>query len=280
MRLSGPSDWARACAGVVAMVLAGANDARSEDPTAADAYRSVQLYAVGGGFIPLGVTNTVTGVDATDAPPLSIANAAGGSKSYTPPPLLGARAHVPLFWHMSDEHNPLFGFFFEAGIQTSFGAQSAMLTFQNVSDSAGDYGLQTIRENFQVPLLLGASLPLDTSSSGAPSVFVDVYGGITLDSWTQTLQGAEANAPGAPGFFAQNRRFTPDPTIGIGLRGPVGNLSDDLPLFFGVNAELQFRPGSVVTAPSQNFPVTYYGTVNPYANLALMARIGVAFGGR
>jgi hypothetical protein len=280
MRLSGILDWARTCAGVVAMVMAGVNDARSEGPATPDTYRAVQLYAVGGGFVPLGVTNTVTGVDATDAPPLSIANAAGGTKATTPPPVLGMRAHVPLFWHMSGEQGPLFGFFFETGIQTSFGVQSAMLAFQDVSDSAAGFGSQTIRENFQVPLLLGASLPLDTNSSGAPGIFLDVYGGVTLDSWTQTLQGAEANAPGGPGFFGQNRRFTPDPTVGVGLRGPVGNLSDDLPLFFGVNAELQFRPGSVVTASSQNFPVIYYGTVNPYANLALMARVGVAFGRR
>ena len=48
----------------------------------------------------------------------------------------------------------------------------------------------------------------------------------------------------------------------------------------GVNAEVQFRPGSVVTATSANFPSeTYYGTVNPTANMANMGRIGIPFGG-
>jgi len=47
----------------------------------------------------------------------------------------------------------------------------------------------------------------------------------------------------------------------------------------GFNAELQFRPGSVVTAQSANFPSeTYYSTVDPRTNLLLMARIGWSFG--
>jgi hypothetical protein len=108
----------------------------------------------------------------------------------------------------------------------------------------------------------------------------DFYGGVTLDSWQQTLQGSEANDPTGTGFYGQNRRFTVDPTIGLGLRVPLTNLRSELPLFIGVNAELQFRPGSVVTVPSQVFPVTYYGTVDPHANLAIMARIGLSFGGR
>jgi hypothetical protein len=100
---------------------------------------------------------------------------------------------------------------------------------------------------------------------------LDFYGGITLDSWAQTLQGAEMNAPGQ-GFFGQNRHFSADPTVGLGVRMPVGDIGADLPIIFGVDAELQFRPGSVVTAPSPNFPVTYFGTVDPHANLAIMAR--------
>jgi hypothetical protein len=278
MRLSALSNLAQASASVVAMVLACSGDALSQDRPLVDGARSIQIYAVGGGLVPFGLSNTATGVDATSAPPLSIASATGGSQ--TPTPLLGARAHVPLFWHGTDEQDLSFGLFFEAGIQTGFGVQSAMMVFQDVSSSAGDFGSQTIRENIQIPLLLGVSLPVDKGPSGAPSLLFDVYGGITLDSWTQTLQGAESNAPGQPGFFGQNRNFTTDPTIGIGLRAPVGNLSDDLPLFFGANAELQFRPGSVVSAASQNFPVTYYGTINPYTNLALMLRLGIAFGGR
>jgi hypothetical protein len=260
------------------MLLAWSGGAHSQDRSAFNNLGSVQLYAVGGGLIPFGLSNNVTGVDGTDDSALSIASAAGGSKTATP--LLGARVHVPLLWSASDEQRSWLDIFFEAGIQTGFGAQSAILVFQDVSASAGDFGSQTVQENFQIPLLLGVSLPVDKGSSGTPSLVFDLYGGLTLDGWTQTLQGAESNAPGQPGFFAQKQLFTADPTIGIGLRAPVGNLSDSLPLFFGINAELQFRPGNVVSAPSQSFPVTYYGTVDPYANLALMARLGIAFGGR
>ena len=94
----------------------------------------------------------------------------------------------------------------------------------------------------------------------------------------QVLQGGEANAPGQQGFYAENRRFTADPTVGLGFRMPVGTLGDGLPILFGLNAELQFRPGSTVTAISNNFAVTYVGTTDPHANLAIMARLGIAFG--
>ena len=47
----------------------------------------------------------------------------------------------------------------------------------------------------------------------------------------------------------------------------------------GINAEFQFRPGSVVSAASPNFAgQTYYGTVDPHTNLLLMGRIGWTFG--
>jgi hypothetical protein len=282
MRVIGLSNLAQVGACLAAIMLACPADAQSQPDgtglrTGYANFLAVQVYAVGGGFIPFGTNSNVTGIDATiDPSNLLIANQSGGSSSITP--LLGARVHVPLLWNMYDEQRLAFSVFFETGLQSGFAAQSFIQTFQNTSFFAGDFGSSTITEYYQIPLLLGFTVPI-AERSAAPSLLLDFYGGITLDSWAQILQGAEANAPGQ-GLFGQNRRFTADPTVGLGVRMPVGNIGADLPIIFGVNAELQFRPGSVVTAPSPNFPGTYFGTVDPHANLAIMARIGIAFGGR
>ena len=287
MSAIGLSKLAKMGACLAAFILA-CPAARSQDSAIVNNLLGIQLYAVGGGLIPLGVQSNVTGVDQTafqllsgfglGSIPFDIANQQGGSPTTTA--LLGGRVHVPFLWRMSDERSLSFAVFFETGLQTGFGAQSFMQVFSNTSAFAGDNGTSTIQEYYQIPLLLGASIPIGQRSNGAPSVLFDVYGGLTLDSWQQTLQGTESAFPGTQGFFGQYRRFTADPTIGVGLRVPVSDLSSDLPFFFGVNAELQFRPGSVVTAQSQNLPITYYGTVDPHANLAIMARFGIAFGGR
>jgi hypothetical protein len=238
---------------------------------------SVQVYAVGGGFIPFGTNGNVTGVDQTFAPDSAlIANQSGGSSAVTP--LFGARVHVPLLWKMYDEQRLALSVFFETGIQSGFAQQSFTQPFQNVSAVAGDFGNSIVQEYYQFPFLLGLTVPIVERSAG-PGVLLDFYGGITLDSWAQVLQGGEANVPGPPGFYGKNRRLDFEPTVGLGLRMPVGEVAD-LPVIFGVSAEVQFRPGSVVAATSPNFPVTYYGTVDPHANLAIMARIGIAFGGR
>jgi hypothetical protein len=283
------SSWVARATCLLAILLAGPIDARAQDRRAVDNVLGIQVYGVGGGFVPLGANGTVTGVDQTTSQflqslglgnaPFDIASQSGGTSSTTA--LLGARVHVPFLWRLTDEQRLSFAFFFETGFQSGLGAQSFVQTFQNVSTFAGDSGTNTINEFYQIPLLLGGTLPLGRlSSDGGPIALLDVYGGVTLDSWQQTLQGSEANDPSGTGFYGQSRRFTVDPTIGLGLRVPLTDLRSELPIFVGVNAELQFRPGSVVTVPSQVFPVTYYGTVNPYANLALMARIGISFGGR
>jgi hypothetical protein len=277
-----------ACLAATALA-ASAGDASGQDAKSVDNLLGIQLYAVGGGFVPLGVTGNVTGVDQTLSQfgpalglgniPFDIANQSGGSSSA--PFLVGARVHVPFLWRVSEEQRLSFAVFFETGVQSSFGAQSFMQSFQNVSSFAGDFGTSTINEFYQIPLLLGGTLPLGRlSSDGGPVALFDFYGGVTLDSWQQTLQGSEANDPTGTSFYGQNRRFTVDPTIGLGLRVPLTDLRAELPIFVGVNAEVSFRPGSVVAVPSQVFPVTYYGTVDPYANLAIMARIGIALGGR
>jgi hypothetical protein len=277
MRVIGLSSLARVGACLVAIMLAYPADAQSSTGSRTGDLLAVQVYAVGGGFIPFGINGNVTGVDQTFGPGnFLISNQSGGSSAATP--LFGARVHVPLLWKMYDEQHLALSVFFETGIQSGFGAQSFTQSFQNISATAGDFGNSIIQEYFQIPFLLGLTVPLVERSAG-PGVLLDFYGGLTLDNWGQILQGGEANVPGPPGFYGKNRRLDFDPTVGIGLRMPVGDLAD-LPVIFGVNAEVQFRPGSVVAATSPNFPVTYYGTVNPYANLAIMARIGVAFGAR
>lgn len=235
---------------------------------------ALQVYAVGGAFFPFGASGTVSGLDATDPTNLATSSQSGGTSSVLP--IVGARVHVPMLWYMRDVDRVGFSVFFETGLQTSFGAQSFLQTFQNTSPNAMDFGTNTVSGYFQVPLLAGVTVPVGDRAG----FLFDLYGGITIDSWSLTVQGAEANAPGQQGFFQSNRMITADPTIGLGLRAPFAEIADGFPLILGVNAELQFRPGTSVSAFSNNFPVTYTGAVGPQANLAIMARIGIAFGGR
>jgi hypothetical protein len=237
---------------------------------------AVQVYAVGGAFIPFAGSSSVSGFDATAPGALPTSSQSGGVSAVKP--VLGVRIHAPMLWYMRDDQHLGFNAFFETGIQSGFGRESFNQSFQNTSLTAGDFGTSTVREYFQIPVLVGITVPFADSSSGAPRALVDLYGGLTLDSWSQVLQGGEANAPGQQGFYGENRRFSADPTVGVGLRVPVGSLDEGLPLFFGVNAELQFRPGSVVKADSNNFAVSYFGTSEPQANLMVLARFGIAFG--
>jgi hypothetical protein len=136
-----------------------------------------------------------------------------------------------------------------------------------------------VTENLQIPLLVGFSLPI-TEITPATPLHLDVYGGITLDSWTQMLQGAEAGAQaGGPGFFSQVQRFTVDPTVGAGVRMPMSVGSSGFPLILRAGAEFQFRPGGVVMAQSGQFgSQTYWGTVNPRVDAAFVGGIGIPFG--
>ncbi|MBN9090415.1 MAG: hypothetical protein J0J01_26175 [Reyranella sp.] len=261
---------------LVAVASACPAGAQNQGTLRAGDLLSTQLYAVGGVFAPLARSGSVTAVDMMDVPGAT-SGRSGGASSIKP--LLGARVHVPLFWYMRDEQHLGLGVFVETGLQSGFGRDSFNQSFQNTSATAADFGSRAIREYFQIPVLLGVTVPVG-DRSGPPAALFDIYGGLTLDSWSQVLQGGEANAPGQQGFYGENRRFSVDPTVGLGLRIPVGNLGDGLPLLFGLNAELQFRPGSVVTAISNNFAVTYVGTADPQANLAIMARLGIAFGSR
>jgi hypothetical protein len=265
------------CLAALAMTEPAAAQSRQEaGRLSIDDLLAIQLYAVGGGFFPFGAKGNVGAIDVTDPTNALITSQAGWGSSATS--FLGARVHVPLFWYMRDEQTLGFNFFFETGIQSGFGAQSFIQSFQGTSINALDFGTSTVREYFQVPLLLGVTVPVGGQAS-LPGALLDFYGGVTIDSWSLVLQGAENNAPGQQGFYGESRIYTADPTIGMGVRMPVGELAD-FPLFIGVNAELQFRPGTSVQTFSNNFAVNYVSSVEPTTNLAVMARIGVAVGSR
>src|SRR5262249_32096938 len=135
----------------LAASLACPLDARSQDTAVVDNLLGIQVYAVGGGLVPLGANSTVTGVDQTatqvlqslgfDNVPFDIASQSGGTSSTTA--LLGARVHVPFLWRMSDEQRLSFAVFFETGVQSGFGSQSFMQVFQNTSAFASDSGTST-----------------------------------------------------------------------------------------------------------------------------------------
>jgi hypothetical protein len=248
----------------------------------ARSYAAFEAYLIGGGMVPLNGTGAVTGVDSFFGAGNFLIDNRTNDVFSTATPLAGGR--LRLYWLdlKSNKFVANAQVFFESGIQTGFGAQSFIQTFSGVSATPQGFGSNTVKENFQVPILLGAGVPL-TSGNQTP-VFLDGYGGVTLSNSTQTLQGAESGAPGARGFFAQQNRTTVDPTVGIGLRAIFNNLSAGgaalPPLIVGANAELSFRPGSVVQAQSSAFPSeTYYGTVNSRPYAAFMIRVGIPFGG-
>jgi hypothetical protein len=253
----------------------------------------INIWLLGGGMLSLISSSSVTGVDATGGAGNFLVDNSRRDASSSATAVAGMRVQVTKQWNAFVERQvsestslavpdllsrsrPSFAVFFETGIQSSFGAQSFAQTFQGVSATPRGFGSSTVSENFQIPILVGGSFPIVAPSGrGSMSMFLNVYGGITLDSWTQTLQGREAGAPNGAGFFGQTQRFTVDPTVGAGLQTGVGRF------LFGINAELQFRPGSVVTAQSPNFSAeTYYGTVDPRPNLLLMGRVGIPIGGR
>lgn len=280
MTLRWPSSLLRIVICLTAALLAVpavAQGKREAAGAAVDDLLAIQLYAVGGGLFSSATNNTVSAVDITAPDNVLYGGASGGGRSSTTP-FLGARVHVPMLWRMRDESHLSFSVFLETGLQSGFGAQSFLQPFQGTSVTAQDSGAVSIREYFQVPLLLGLTLPLgESAGSGAPNVLLDFYGGLTFDSWAHILQGSEANSGGGQGFFGANRRLTADPTVGLGVRLPIGDPAE-LPLFIGLNAELLFRPGSTVSAGSQNFSVNYTAYAGPYTELAVMARIGIAFG--
>ncbi|MBV8190412.1 MAG: hypothetical protein JOY64_32280 [Alphaproteobacteria bacterium] len=232
----------------------------------------VQVYAVGGVLARIGAVGNVTGVDV--AGPGSVVGSTGGTG--TTVGMAGGRVRAELpFARESGTPSA----FFEAGVQSSFGSQSFIQTFGQIGPRAQGYGSSTVTENLQIPLLAGISLPF-TEITGVNPVYLELYGGITLDSWTQTLQGAEWGAPaGGPGFFSQAQRFTVDPTAGAGVRVPLSVGAGGFPLILRAGAEFQFRPGGVVLAQSGQFgSQAYWGTVNPTVNGLFFAGVGIPFG--
>ena len=162
--------------------------------------------------------------------------------------------------------------FIESGIQSGFGAQSFVQPFTGINAFPQGFGTSSVTENFQVPILIGASVPV--GSLGGSPLSVEAYTGIMLDSWTHTLSGREAGAPAGGGIFSQSGHFSVDPTLGVGARINAG------PFILGADAELMFRPGSVAIAHSSNFNETYYSTIFPQPTLNLMVRVGIPLGRR
>ena len=76
------------------------------------------------------------------------------------------------------------GIFVELGIQSAFGANSFVQNFSGISATPMAFGQQTVRENLQVPILIGFSIPLVEAAPKTAPLFLDFYAGITLDSWT------------------------------------------------------------------------------------------------
>ena len=175
-------------------------------------------------------------------------------------------------------------FFVEARFQTAFGApsfqQTAGLSGLNAPGQA-PFGESLVRENWGIPLLLGTTWSLGNVGR-LGELGLDVYGGITIANWTQSLSGGEAGTPGTPSYSVQQTRTSVDPTFGVGLRLPVIDFNGDgrADVILGVHGELAFRQGSSVTTLSpSNSGQTYTGWVDSRTTAALMLRLSVPLGG-
>jgi hypothetical protein len=261
------------------------------------------LWFLGGGVIAMNGTGGVTGVDTFLGPGAYQIDNRPVSGAQGSPPFGGVRGRAEIMQFIVNSFfseapggrqvescggavtcgGSSLGIFFEAGVQSAFGSNSFVQNFTSINNTPQALGQQTVSDNFQIPILLGLSIPVFEARAKSLPFFLDLYAGITLDSWTQSLSGRELGAPAGPGFNATNNRLTVDPTLGIGLRTAWGDLDGDgVPdLMWGISTEFQFRPGSVVIAPSPNFrSETYYGTVDPRVGMLIMGRVGFAFGRR
>ena len=174
--------------------------------------------------------------------------------------------------------------FFEARFQTAFGAPS----FQQTAGISGfaaplqaPFAESLVRENWGIPLLLGTTWSLGNVGT-VGELGLDVYGGITIANWTQSLTGGEAGLPGTPSYFSQQTKTSVDPTFGVGLRLPTFDLNGDgrADVILGVYGELAFRQGSSMTAISpSNSGLTYTGSIDSRATGSLMLRLSVPLGG-
>jgi hypothetical protein len=194
------------------------------------------------------------------------------------------------------------GVFGEAGVDFFFG-RSHVAAFQGVNTFPQGFGEHIQRAIWAVNVAIGIAIPIGVSpfmdgvyvssaagDGGQPdactggacavprNVMLDLYVGAAITNRTHKLQGNEAGAgPGALPFYAETNRTTIDPKVGLGVRVPFA-VGDGPAMFFGLNGELIWRPGSVVTAPSRNFPSqTYYGTIDPWVDFSVSARLGVSF---
>jgi hypothetical protein len=172
-------------------------------------------------------------------------------------------------------------FFVEARFQTAFGASS----FQQTAGPAArldvaPFGESLVRENWGIPLLLGSTWSLGNVGT-LGELGLDLYGGITIANWTQSLAGGEAGVPGTPATRCSRRgRRRPD------LRrrpAPAGHrLQRRRPRRRHPRRlwRTRFRQGSSVTTISPSSSgLNYTGWVDGRTNVALMLRLSVPLGG-
>lgn len=210
-----------------------------------DTPKPFAAFVLGGGSVATGGAGTTTGV-------------------------LGARVRGYMNFGESLERpeQPRLRGFFETGVQTGFGATSYTQSFSSGNTGLQGFGQQTVSENFQIPILLGLSVPV------TPATRFDAYAGITLDSWMHGITGSD----GAAGFSATQNRFTVDPTIGAGIQFNIGNAVGIPNLILGFNAEAQFRPGSTVAVQSPgSSSQTFSGSVDARVNVLAIGRLGISF---
>ncbi len=245
----------------------GTFDRRREQCAREAIDRVMEFFMQGGFSIPWLISSSITSNE-----PGFPSQTASASSSYGLPNFgAGVRLNVVRV-------NPTI--YVETRFQTAFGSTAFSQTFAQPTFGTAPFGQNTIRENWGIPILLGASVPL--GRLGNTPLGADFYGGITISNWTHSLQGGEAAvAGGGPGFGTQQTRTSVDPTFGVGLRAPSLDIDGDGrgDLIVGLYAEFAFRQASTVTAASTAFPgVTYSGTADAHTNTSLMLRVGIPFG--
>jgi hypothetical protein len=224
-----------------------------------------ELFLQGGGTASLQAVGFFQSLDSFP-PPEQITRSGGAAQTTA---LFGGGVRVNVV-----KVNPTI--FFETRFQTAFGATSFQQTFALSgpnTPATAPFGESLVRENWGIPLLLGATWSLGSFGREGPEVGLDVYGGITISSWSQSLRGGEAGAAGTPAFAAERDRTTVDPTFGLGLRFPVVGLT------LGVYGEVSFREGGSLTVPSpSNAYLSYTGSIDSRVTSSLMVRVSIPLG--
>ncbi|SEP23115.1 hypothetical protein SAMN02990966_04540 [Rhodospirillales bacterium URHD0017] len=247
-------------------------DFDKECPQAKTIEALMEFFLHGGFSLPFFLASNITSLDFLSHEQRSVFGGGGRNTG-----LFGGGFRVNVY-----KVNPTV--FLEARFQTAFGAPSFQQTFGLSGFGApaqAPFGESLVRENWGIPILLGTTWSLGTLGARGPALGLDIYGGITIANWTQSLNGAEAGTPGTPSFAAQQTRTSIDPTFGLGLRLPTVDLNGDgrSDLIVGLYGEVAFRQGSSVTVVSPNTGgLTYTGWVDTRPTASITLRVSVPFG--